>query len=464
MLTLTKDDSLPPAKVIGTVPAVPPTRSESALIFTARAFLQRGAVFEAALVAPMKVLVTPDVSHTPYAFTNALRHMWLTRPMLEWIDPKRLAFIIAHEAMHAALGDAVRLMAPEVVRSIAAIAVDLRINGILMKRISQRASDLTVGGFKFWDMGDALKMIANPGEDVTPVQPDKDNPNRPITGWGDPDLCEESVESIYMRLLAACPPEAQASLAAQIKPDVQPMAKGEPGDGDSESGEGNADADDTSPAAVAREMAARLASAAIAEQAHQRSKGRAVDAFTGRFVSRSLKAEVDWRAKLLRLIGKHLARDDYSMRRPNRRALLRGVITASLRSDEVKRLAVVCDTSGSVSDAELTRQASEVASIVGRAKVKEVHVAFVDTSVRATQVFKKGQRIVFKPAGGGGTDFRPGVEWAEALKPDAIIYFTDGYGSFPDRAPRAPMIWVAVGRHTLDDSGFPFGSVVRVGR
>jgi predicted metal-dependent peptidase len=50
------------------------------------------------------------------------------------------------------------------------------------------------------------------------------------------------------------------------------------------------------------------------------------------------------------------------------------------------------------------------------------------------------------------------------LKPDAIIYFTDGYGTFPDRAPRVPMIWVAVGRHTIQDSDFPFGDVVRIDR
>lgn len=464
MLTLTKDEGHPATQLIGMVKAEAPTRAESALIFTARAFLQRSAVFEAALVAPMKVLITADDQHTPYAFTNALRHMWLVRPMLEWIDAKRLAFIIAHEALHAALGDAVRLSAPEVVRSVAAIATDLRINGILMQRIQQGASALTIQGFKFWSMQDALDMMANPpGDD--PEQPSKDKPTLPITGWGDPSLCEESVESIYTRLLAALPPEQQQNMAARVKSDVHVQAKAEPGDSDadSESGEGDGDGQ-PSAAAIGREMAARLAAAAIAEQVHQKSKGRHVDSFTGRFVDSHLKAEVDWRAKLLRLLGKHLARDDYSMRRPNRRSLLRGVITASLRSEQVKRIAVVCDTSGSVSNAELSQQASEVASIVSRARVKETHVSFVDTAVRATQVFKRGEKIEFKPAGGGGTNFCPGVEWAESLKPDAIIYFTDGYGRFPDRAPRAPMIWVAVGRRTIDDRDFPFGSVVRVGR
>ena len=466
MLTLTKETDNNATRLIGRVQQVPPTREESALIFSARAFMQSGAVFEAALVAPMKVLVTEDDQHTPYAFTNAMRHMWLVRSMLEWIDAKRLAFIIAHEALHAALGDAVRLNSPEVVRPIASIATDLRINGILMQRIQQRASNLTDTGFKFIDMQGALDMLSSTQPHTPAKQPDKANPSLPITGFGDPSLCEESVESIYVRLLAALPPEKQQQVSRMGAQDVHPQAKAAPDEGDSESDKdgGQNESDDPGSATAQREMAARLAAAAIAEQTHQRSRGRAVDDFTSRFVGDNLKAEVDWRAKLLRLIGKPLARDDYSMRRPNRRALLRGVITASLRSEEVKRLAVVCDTSGSVSNVELQKQAAEVASIVGRARVKEVQVAFVDPSVRATQVFKRGQKITFKPAGGGGTDFCPGIEWAEDLKPDAIIYFTDGYGRFPDRAPRVPMIWVAVGRHTISDGDFPFGDVVRVGR
>ena len=53
-----------------------------------------------------------------------------------------------------------------------------------------------------------------------------------------------------------------------------------------------------------------------------------------------------------------------------------------------------------------------------------------------------------KPAmttGGGGTDFRPVFRYVDEhpeLEPNLLIYFTDGYGDYPDRAPAYPVMWL----------------------
>jgi len=41
------------------------------------------------------------------------------------------------------------------------------------------------------------------------------------------------------------------------------------------------------------------------------------------------------------------------------------------------------------------------------------------------------------------------------------IYFTDGYGSFPQKPPESPVLWVVM-PGGLESTGFPFGDVARM--
>ena len=69
------------------------------------------------------------------------------------------------------------------------------------------------------------------------------------------------------------------------------------------------------------------------------------------------------------------------------------------------------------------------------------------------------------PVGGGGTDFRPFFarlpKHRPPWEPSVAIYLTDGYGEFPERAPRCPVLWV-VTPGGLDLDKFPFGQAVRL--
>ncbi|GER91191.1 hypothetical protein KDW_53530 [Dictyobacter vulcani] len=47
------------------------------------------------------------------------------------------------------------------------------------------------------------------------------------------------------------------------------------------------------------------------------------------------------------------------------------------------------------------------------------------------------------------------------MKLVACVYFTDGYGAFPDEPPSLPVLWIlSVGG--LDTKSIPFGEAVRL--
>jgi predicted metal-dependent peptidase len=67
-----------------------------------------------------------------------------------------------------------------------------------------------------------------------------------------------------------------------------------------------------------------------------------------------------------------------------------------------------------------------------------------------------------KIRGGGGTDFRPVFDWIDkdcaqgGDRPDALIYFTDTQGWFPEHPPAYPVIWVSL----LPDTTVPWGDLI----
>jgi predicted metal-dependent peptidase len=66
--------------------------------------------------------------------------------------------------------------------------------------------------------------------------------------------------------------------------------------------------------------------------------------------------------------------------------------------------------------------------------------------------------------GGGGTSFEPFFEWISRKSGTLLlcIYFTDGYGSFPNRLADANVLWLVL-PSGLESNKFPFGMVARLG-
>jgi predicted metal-dependent peptidase len=131
------------------------------------------------------------------------------------------------------------------------------------------------------------------------------------------------------------------------------------------------------------------------------------------------------------------AGEDYTYGRPARRSTaLSGVILPSLRR-RPPRVAVVIDTSGSVSDAELGSALLEVAAIARAVGGQRdlVSVLPCDAAARVVHPLCRAEGIPL--LGGGGTDLRTGFTRALRARPrpDVIVALTDGQTPWPDARP-----------------------------
>ena len=147
-----------------------------------------------------------------------------------------------------------------------------------------------------------------------------------------------------------------------------------------------------------------------------------------------------WRRLLQRLVSQHLAKDDYSLARPNRRYLDHDLVVPGLYGERVAELVLALDTSGSMGPEELGVVAAELEAIVPLAR--EVTLLVGDTGVReeirGEEVLARLKQGRFK--GGGGTDHRPFFALLEQrrVRPDLFVGLTDLHSRFPERKPPAP--------------------------
>ena len=154
-----------------------------------------------------------------------------------------------------------------------------------------------------------------------------------------------------------------------------------------------------------------------------------------------LAPRVDWRrllaAELRRAVADVAGAADYSYRRPSRRAAaVSGVVLPALRRP-VPELAVVCDTSGSMSEELLTMALSEVEGLLrALGLARQLRVLACDAAAGPAQRVSSARQVTL--TGGGGTNMGAGLTAAYALRPRpaVTVVLTDGYTPWPDAAPK----------------------------
>ena len=197
----------------------------------------------------------------------------------------------------------------------------------------------------------------------------------------------------------------------------------------------------------------RLAGAA--QQAMQAGK---LGGAMARLVDHLLQPQLPWRMLLARYMTS-TARTDYSFQRPSRRE--GSAILPSLHSKNID-IAVVLDTSGSISAAEMREFVSEVNAIKGSINARiTLHACDAALANEGPWVFEPWDevRLPEKMAGGGGTNFTPAFAWAGRLdrQPDLLLYFTDARGEFPAAPPAFPVLWLVKGKEKV-----PWGQRVQL--
>ncbi|HXB49310.1 MAG TPA: VWA-like domain-containing protein [Streptosporangiaceae bacterium] len=194
---------------------------------------------------------------------------------------------------------------------------------------------------------------------------------------------------------------------------------------------------------------ARLLQRLVAQQILAGKEAGNVPAGLLRWADGVLAPKVDWRralaAELRKAVADTAGAVDYSYRRPSRRASAAGNVVLPALRRPVPEVAVVCDTSGSMSDDLLAASLAEVEGLLGALGLaRRLRVLACDTAVGPSQRVTSARQVEL--VGGGGTDMGAGIAAAAALRPRpaVIVVLTDGYTPWPKSAPRGSKVVVGL--------------------
>lgn len=185
-----------------------------------------------------------------------------------------------------------------------------------------------------------------------------------------------------------------------------------------------------------------------------------------RLLGEVLEPTVDWTDKVIGFFNRKPGGGTYDWRKADRRFVVRGIVTPARSGYGAGPLVVALDSSGSVGQHECDVFFGNVWGILDDIRPSMIHLIWCDAKVHSVEEITDTADLLDIKAkgalGGGGTDFRPVFEEIEKLgiEPDALIYLTDGFGSFPKAAPSYPVLW-----GNISDPGrvkYPFGEVVDI--
>jgi predicted metal-dependent peptidase len=179
-----------------------------------------------------------------------------------------------------------------------------------------------------------------------------------------------------------------------------------------------------------------------------------------RWAKERLHPKVNWRAVLRNSVRQGLVTlrqrrfPSYALRHRRAEALDPFFLPGAY--GRLPRVAVVVDTSGSVSDAMLAQALGELKGVLRSGA--RVTLYSVDAEVHHVQRVFRGDPVVLY--GGGGTDMRVGIARALEDGHDLVVVLTDGYTPWPEVAPRARVVVGLLG--DCPNEPPPWAKVVRI--
>jgi predicted metal-dependent peptidase len=171
-----------------------------------------------------------------------------------------------------------------------------------------------------------------------------------------------------------------------------------------------------------------------------------------RWARATLAPKVDYLATIRHVVRRALrdatvGRSDRTYRRPHRRQACYGEFLMPSFYQPRPRPGFLIDTSGSMSDSQLTRAVSELAGLTRQLGYgADVVVACCDAAVHETRRAFTGSRIEL--VGGGGTDLRVGLRAFVERSVGAIdllVVVSDCRTPWPADAPPFPVVTICVG-------------------
>lgn len=191
---------------------------------------------------------------------------------------------------------------------------------------------------------------------------------------------------------------------------------------------------------------ARILRRRVAQDVERHARIGTVPSGLQSWAAELLTPKIDWRQQFssaLRAAVTTAGVADYDMRRFSRRSSISSDIRWPGMVTRLPNVAVVVDTSGSISDDDLQRSTAEIGGMLTSSSIAEesVRLIMVDVDIvddrRLTNIRTVNRRAY------GGTDMRRGIDHALRSRPnpDVIVILTDGHTPWPERPhPRVSYI------------------------
>lgn len=209
------------------------------------------------------------------------------------------------------------------------------------------------------------------------------------------------------------------------------------------------------PEDLEQEMQDALVRAVMQAQQHETSKSN-IPGEVIVFLNKLQNPKLPWQRILSRFLNQ-VAKTDYTWKRPNRRAP-EGTYIPSLHNETLRDVVIAWDMSGSITDQETTRFASECAGILKYMKPEKLTLIQFDTEIISVDKLKTVKDIAkLNMQGRGGTCIIPVLDWVNKHKPQVILIFTDGYFDIPKYTAKSQIIWLI---HNNEGFSPKYGKVI----
>jgi predicted metal-dependent peptidase len=367
--------------------------------------------FFGSLVLRRAIEITEKI---PTAAVNKAGDLMFNPKFMDSLSIPELVFVLAHETMHVVYGHLARLgnRNPEVWN----IATDAVINEFL---IACDVGKFIKGGVRMEGAetrtADAVynELMAKlpPPPPPPPTQPDGDKDGDGGEGGAGkdgqpaPDIPGVSGKVSVKDIL---PEEAKGTTEAEAK---EAEAKG------------------------------KMEIAEAAQAARMQGK---MDGTLAGIIDKILESKMPWHSILERYMVKKSERRQ-TWNRPNKRFLNSGFyLPRRQRMPSMGKVVVGIDTSGSITDREMSAFLGHMNRIMADCNPEELIVLYVTNRVEHVEKVERGEGIP-KPKRRwcGGTDMCEVVRWIEKNEDDVdvCVIFTDGYTDYPKDAP-CDLLWV----------------------
>ena len=156
-----------------------------------------------------------------------------------------------------------------------------------------------------------------------------------------------------------------------------------------------------------------------------------------------------------------ITREDYSMRKPNRR-YFPDMYLPSLYSEKFGGCIAACDCSGSITADELNTAMCEIRYIWETIVPSWLRLMSFDVTVHFNEMFGEGDTLPsgLDLKGGGGTDVTLVLKYIREEQPELALIFTDGGFTMPNLEEiETEIIWIIKGCPGFDP---PMGKVIHM--